>query len=156
MGQDIPAGLYNVTAGAGQSGNFIVNGPDTYDEILGSADGMGVPEVRARLRSGDKIQLSGLSSVIFTPVTSPYVTSVKTTNLYAGTWTVGQDIAPGRYVATPGAGQSGNFIIDAEGVDEILGSADGMGVPNVTVTIHKGDVIEISGLAQVTMTPKAA
>lgn len=145
-----------MTAGAGQSGNFIVNGTDTYDEILGSAVGLEVPEVRARLRNGDKIQLSGLSSVTFAPVTRPYVTSVKTTDLYAGTWIVGQDIAPGRYVATPGTGQSGNFIIEAEGVDEILGSADGIGVPNVTVTIHKGDVIEISGLAQVTMTPNAS
>lgn len=94
VGRDIPAGLYNVTAGAGQSGNFIVTGNDTYDEILGSADGLGVPEVRARLQKGDKIQLAGLSSVIFTPVATPYVTVVKPVDLYAGTCTVGQDIAP--------------------------------------------------------------
>lgn len=154
VGTDIPAGLYNVTAGAGQSGNFIVTGNDTYDEILGSADGLGVPEVRARLQNGDKIQLAGLSSVVFTPVATPYVTVVKPVDLYAGTWTVGQDIAPGRYIATPGAGQSGNFIINGEGIDEILGSADGLGVPSVTVTVHKGDVIQISGLARVVMTPK--
>ncbi|MST31899.1 hypothetical protein GHK86_04050 [Acidimicrobiaceae bacterium USS-CC1] len=156
VGTDIPAGLYNVTAGAGQSGNFIVNGGDSYNEVLGSADGLGVPEVRARLRKGDKIELSGLSSVTFTPVATPYVTTVKVVDLYAGTWIVGQDIAPGRYVATPGAGQSGNFIVNAEGIDEILGSADGIGVPNVTVTLHKGDVIQIAGLARVVMTPKTA
>ncbi len=154
VGQDIPAGLYDVTAAAGQSGNFIVNGADSYDEILGTAEGMGIPKVRVQLRSGDKIQISGLSSVVFSPVTTPYVTTVKTVDLYAGTWFVGKDLAPGRYVATPGHGQSGNFIIDAEGVDEILGTADGMGVPNVTVTVHKGDVIQVSGLSTVVMTPK--
>jgi len=154
VGPDIPAGLYNVTAGAGQSGNFIVTGNDNYDEILGSADELGVPEVRAWLQNGDKIQLSGLSSVTFTPVATPYVTAIEPVDLYAGTWTVGQDIAPGRYVATPGAGQSGNFIINGEGINEILGSADGLGVPSVTVTVHKGDVIQISGLARVVMTPK--
>jgi len=155
VGPDIPAGLYNVTPGAGQSGNFIVTGSDYYNEVLGSADGIGVPEVRARLQKGDEIQLSGLSSVTFTPVATPYVTAVKPVDLYAGTWTVGQDIAPGRYVATPGAGQSGNFIINGEGINEILGSAEGVGVPSVTVTVHKGDVIQISGLARVVMTPKA-
>lgn len=154
VGRDIPPGIYDVTAGTSQSGNFIVTGEDSYNEILGSADGMGVPKVRVRLRKGDKVQLDSLSAARFTPVTSPYVTTVKTVNLYAGTWTVGKDLAPGRYVATPGAGQSGNFIVDAEGVDEILGKADGMGVPSVTTTLRKGDVIDISGMAKVVMTPK--
>ena len=75
----------------------------------------------------------------FTPVT-----------LYAGTWTVGQDIGEGRYVAAPGAGQSGNFMVDPEGVNEILGSG---GVPNVTVNLKKGDTITIGSLGQVMMTP---
>jgi hypothetical protein len=54
-------------------------------------------------------------------------------------------------VATPGPGESGNFIVAAEGVDEILGGS--YGVPSVTATLHGGDVIDISGLASVTMTP---
>lgn len=154
-GQDVAVGLYNVTPGAGQSGNFIVTGTDEYDEILGgpAADG-GVPEVRAQISDGDSIEIDGLSSVTFTPVTTPLVTSYSTMNLYAGTWTVGQDLGPGRYTATPGAGQSGNFIIEAEGVDEILGgsAADG-GVPSVTFNVSDGDVVDISGMSQVTLTP---
>jgi hypothetical protein len=153
-GHDVAPGLYDVTPGAGQSGNFIVQGTDTYDEILGGSADLGVPIVRAQISKEDRIQISGLSQVIFTPVTSPYVITHSLVTLYAGTWTVGRDLGPGRYVATPAAGQSGNFIIENEGVDEILGGDTSVGgVPNVTTTVKKGDVIEISGLSQVTMTP---
>jgi hypothetical protein len=155
-GKDVAAGLYDVTPGPGQSGNFIVQGTDTYDEILGgdSTTG-GVPMVRAKISTGDKIQTSGLSQVTFTPVTSPLVKTHSPVTLYAGTWTVGQDVGPGRYVATPGAGQSGNFIITNETVDEILGGDSTMGaVPNVTFNVSNGDVIDISSLSQVTLTPK--
>jgi len=150
-GTDVVPGLYNVTAGPGQSGNFIVQGTDSYDEILGASSGDGVPEVRAQISKGDSIQISSLSQVIFTPVTTPLVTTHTLVTLYAGTWTVGQDIGPGRYVATPGSGQSGNFIVENESVDEILGGSDG--VPSVSVSLQSGDVITISSLSQVTMTP---
>jgi hypothetical protein len=155
VGTDVVPGLYDVTPGAGQSGNFIVQGTDEYDEVLGNASGLGVTKARVKLQSGDKVQISGLSTVTFTPVSSPYVTAYAPATLYAGTWTVGQDIGAGRYVATPGAGQSGNFIVEAEGVDEVLGGSNGLGVPSVTVDLHKGDVITISGLSTVTMTPKS-
>jgi hypothetical protein len=134
----------------------MVDGTDSYNEILGAADGTGmsVPTVRAHISTGDSIQISGLSQVIFTPVSTPLVTTHSPITLYAGDWTVGQDLGPGRYLAMPGAGQSGNFFIDAEGINEILGgSASDGGVPNVTFTVQTGDVINISGLSQVTLTP---
>jgi hypothetical protein len=154
-GKDLAVGLYDVTPGAGQSGNFIVTGTDMYDEVLGtdSSDG-GVPKVRATISNGDQIQISGLSSVTFTPVTAVFVTAHATTTLYAGTFTVGQDIGAGKYVATPGSGQSGNFIVTGnDSYDEILGgdSSEG-GVPSVTATLTDGDIVNISGLSQVTMT----
>ena len=34
-GTDVKSGLYDVTAGPGQSGNFVVQGTDSYNEILG-------------------------------------------------------------------------------------------------------------------------
>ena len=154
-GKDVAVGLYDVTPGAGQSGNFTVSGTDSYDEILGGDPTTGgVPKVRTTISNGDQIQISGLSGVTFTPVTTPYSTSHTTTNLYAGTWTVGQDIGAGRYVATPGAGQSGNFVVSGnDSYDEILGGDSSTGgVPSVTVTLSKGDVIALSGLSQVTMT----
>lgn len=151
-GTDVAVGLYDVTAGPGQSGNFIIIA-ESVDEILGTADGLGVPMIRVNISNGDSIQISGLSQVTFTPVTTPLVTTHTLLNLYAGTWTVGQDIGAGRYVVTPGAGQSGNFIVIAESVDEILGTADGLGVPNITVNLQDGDIIQISSLSQVIMTP---
>ena len=132
-----------------------MTGTDEYNEILGSNGGVGgVPMVRAMISSGDQIMISGLSAVTFAPVTAPLNDSHATTNLYAGTWTVGQDIGAGRYVATPGAGQSGNFSVTGnDEYNEILGGdASTGGVPSVTVTLTKGDVIAISGLSQVTMT----
>jgi hypothetical protein len=92
--------------------------------------------------------------VIFTPVTAPFITSHTATTLYAGTFTVGRDIGAGRYVATTTVGSSGNFIVNgADSYDEILGVSNGQGVPQLTVTLTDGDVIAISGLSQVTMTP---
>lgn len=153
-GKDVAVGLYDVTT-TGGSGNFIVTGPDSYNNILGSAGGLGVSKVRAKISDGDQIQISGLSNVVFTPVATPFVTKPTTVNLYSGTFTVGEDIAPGRYVATTTPGKSGNFIVSGpDSVNEILGQTSGMGVANVTTNLSDGDVITISGLEQVTMTPK--
>ena len=56
-------------------------------------------------------------------------------------WVVGLDIAPGRYVVTPGKGMMGNLYIDDGGwlakTNEILGGD--YGVPSVTVTLDEGD-----------------
>lgn len=144
-------GLYDVTTGTGQSGHFVVSGTDSYNDVLGTR---GVPKIRVEIAKGDQIKISDLSQVFFKPVSTAFVTSHSAVTLYAGTWTVGQDLGPGRYVATPGSGQSGEFSIASEGVDEVLGGdpSDG-GVSSYTFGVRSGDVIEITGLAQVTLTP---
>lgn len=147
-------GLYDVTTGAGQSGSFVVSGTDSYNEILDASGSQGVPEIRVQIANDDQIQISGLSQVYFTPVSTPYVTTQSQGSLYAGTWTVGQDLGPGTYVATPGAQQNGTLTIAAEGVDETLSSNPRHGAASsVTFTVQSGDVIQIAGLGQVTLTP---
>jgi hypothetical protein len=147
-------GLYNVTTVPGQVGRFVVTGTDNYNEILDSSGTQGVPEVRAQISTGDQIRITGLSEVVFTPVSSPLVTTQCAVNLYAGTWTVGQDLGPGTYVATPGSGESGKFVIKNENVNVTLGSDPSKGeVRSVTFSVNDGDVIDISGLAQVALTP---
>jgi hypothetical protein len=84
----------------------MVDGTNSYNEILGQNGVDGAAKVRTQISGGDTIQISGPSQVVFTPVTSPLVTTHTAVNLYAGTWTVGQDFGPGRYVATPGAGRA--------------------------------------------------
>jgi hypothetical protein len=149
-GIDVVPGLYNVTTLAGQSGRFVVTGADSYNDALDAS----VSEIRVQISSGDLIRILGLSEVKFTPVTTPFVTTHSAVNLYAGTWTVGQDLGPGRYVATPATGQSGRFVIKAEGVNAILGGIPILGeVPSLAFSVKDGDVIEISGLGQVTLTP---
>jgi hypothetical protein len=90
-------------------------------------------------------------------VSAPYLTAHSTTTIYAGTFVVGQDIGAGRYVATPGAGQSGNFMVSGnDSYNEILGgSAANGGVPNVSVTLANDDIISISSLSAVTLTPSS-
>lgn len=153
-GTDVAAGLYDVTTGPGQSGSFIVNGTDSYNEVLGSSSSRGVTEIRVQISNDDQIQISGLSQVFFTPVSTPFVTTHSAATLYAGTWTVGQDLGPGSYVATAGAGQRGTFTITSEGVNETMSGNPRYGTASsVTFSVQNGDVIEISGLDQVTLTP---
>jgi hypothetical protein len=147
-------GLYDVTTEPGQMGKFIVTGKDNYNETLDASGTPGVPKVRAQISTGDRIRISGLSAVVFTPVSTPLVTTQCAVNLYAGTWTVGQDLGPGSYVAAPGTGQSGKFVVRAEGVNVVLGGDPSLGeVPSVTFSVKDGDVIDISGLGQVALTP---
>ena len=153
-GTDVAPGLYDVTTGPDQSGSFIVNGTDSYNEVLDASGSRGVPKIRVQISNGDQIQISGLSQVFFTPVSTPFVTTHTAVTLYAGTWTVGQDLGPGSYVASPGAGQSGTFIITAEGVSVTLGGDPKNGaVSSVTFNVQNNDVIQISNLEQVTLAP---
>ena len=143
-----------MTTDPGQHGRFIVVGTNSYNDVLDSSGILGVPIIRVQISTGDQIRISRLSDVIFTPVSTPFVTTHSAVTLYAGTWTVGQDLGPGRYVATPSAGQSGKFVIKSEGVDQILGSDPSLGeVPNVTFVVKEGDVIMISGLGEVELAP---
>lgn len=148
--RDIKPGLYDVTPGGGQ-GNFHISGSNTYNEILGGD--YGVNRVRVDLADNSSIEVSGLSNVIFTPVSSPFVTEYKETELYAGTFTVGEDIAAGRYIVKPGAGQEGNFHVSGSSfVNEILGGE--YGVPEYSVTLESGDNIELSSFNSVLFSPK--
>ena len=66
-GTDVSVGLYDVTPAAGQSGNFIVNGTNSYNEILGGDSNYGgVPNVSVTLSDGDVRHISGLSEVTLT------------------------------------------------------------------------------------------
>jgi hypothetical protein len=154
-GTDVAPGLYDVTTGPDQKGSFVVTGTDSYNEVLDSSGTQGVPEIRVLIANGDQIQLSKLTQVYFTPVSTPFVTSHTAVTLYPGTWTVGQDLGPGRYVATPAAGESGSFVITNEGVNVVLGNAPGRGeMPSVTFSVQSGDVLTITGnLGQVTLQP---
>jgi hypothetical protein len=156
VGTDIPPGRYVITAAAGETGNISASTDDdpvAIDEVLGTADGLGVASVTTDLVKNEIVKIADLAHVTFTPAT----TELRTT-LSAGEWEVGLDIAPGRYVVTPGSGQSGNFVVyDTTGfpdTDEVLGTADGLGVPTVTVTLKSGDTIDISGLSIVTFAAK--
>lgn len=144
VGKEIPAGRYVMTPEGG-SGNFIVENDDdpVINEILGDSSMGGVPSVTDTLKNGEKIQISGIPNVKFTPAT----TQLKTT-LTTGEWVVGEDIKAGRYKITPTSG-SGNFIVEKDGdpvVNEILGDSSMGGVPSITATLTNGEVIQISGL----------
>lgn len=154
VGKDVPAGRYVITPGPGQSGNLTGSTPDDpalIDEVLGVEDGLGIPSYTSTLTQGEQIKIDGMSQVIFTPA----VTKLRTV-IGSGDWIAGLDVPLGRYVVTPGTGQSGNFVVydtdGTPGTDEVLGAADGLGVPSVTVDLTLGQVIYISGIPTVKFT----
>jgi uncharacterized protein YjdB len=158
-GKDVQAGLYDVTPVDGE-GNFFVTssgGDLNVNEILGPDPSWGqVSKVRVRILAGDEIELSGINQTHFEPVTTPFVTTVQALSLYTGSWVVGEDIAAGRYKATPASGSgSGNFMVFSKDgmlvTNEILGGD--IGVKEVTVNLEDGGIIDIGSINQVNFTP---
>jgi len=84
--------------------------------------------------------------------------SAELTILFAGTFTVGIDIPPGRYIIT--AGDSGNFFV-REGDTPIVvaklingeNESHPSGVPSITTDLKTGQEIEIRGINNATFTP---
>ena len=154
-GKDIQIGLYDITSING-NGIFTViagGGALRSNEVLGNAQNLGISKVRVNIQNGDEITLAGIDKVHFQPVTTPIITTVHTVNMYSGSWVVGEDIAAGRYMATTSG--SGNFVLNTiEGIpdiNEILGGNSG--VRNITVDLTDGEIIDISGIRQVMLTP---
>ena len=79
-------------------------------------------------------------------------TDAKAVTLGLGAFVVGTDVQPGRYVITPGKGQTGHISISSTSdpmiVNESLGvdATNQLGVPSVTTDLAVGDTISISGL----------
>ncbi|WP_158287108.1 Ig-like domain-containing protein [Mesobacillus foraminis] len=154
-GKDIPAGRYKITAKAG-SGNLVI-GMGTEDrfinEILSSEkDEFGVTAVTTDIKAGDNIEISGLDNVQFTRVAN-----IRSNTLHSGYWTVGKDIAPGKYKITTPDYMGNLFIYRGDNllVNEILAHKPGTyTVTSVTVTLKSGDRIGISGLDHVVFTKR--
>lgn len=85
--------------------------------------------------------------------------TAKAVTLGAGTWTVGTDVQPGRYVITTTSGAGNISSTDADAwlvINEILAadpSASGQGVKSVTTDVKSGQKIQIQGLNAVVFTP---
>jgi len=158
-GIDIHTGCYDVTTLGIGSGNFTVTSAsgilNTNEVLTSDTSTIGVLKTRVILARGDVINISGISEVHFQPVASPFVTTVRTVTLSAGTFNVNQDVASGRYFITGEPGETGNFIIyDSTGVpivNEILGAPDG--VPSITLNLASGETIDIDGINGVTFIP---
>ncbi len=151
VGTDIPEGRYVITADG--SGNLFIydsTGLPYINEILGGED-LGVKSVTTDISEGDKIEISGIDKVTFTPAK----TKLAKDTLSTGNWVVGIDIAAGRYDAS--SQDNGNFFVyDKSGfpvVNEILGGGD-LGVEKVTVNLEDGFSITISGMNEVKFTSK--
>lgn len=147
VGKDIPEGRY-VCKSAGGSGNFIVNkdGVPVINDILDPNGENGVKTVTCDLSAGETIQISNINKVKFTPAQTKISDKLTT-----GTWEVGIDIKPGRYVASAKRG-AGNFIVYNNGiptVNEILDASGANGVKTVTCNLKDGEIINISSLNEV-------
>lgn len=157
VGEDVKAGRYTVSATSG-SGNFFnhpkkSNGQEV-NEILGTDDVSETPSVTATFKKGDQVEISGMASAHFVPVTIR--NKHNTTALGTGYWTVGKDIKKGKYTVSAANGTSGNFFVYPKNpfgseVNEILGSDTSSGeVPKINVKLKKGDLINVAGMSSVT------
>ena len=157
VGEDIEVGRYEITTTEGQSGNlFIRKESDSgfVNDILGKNEFGGVEKVTVYLEGGEEIEISGLDSVLFTPITKVE----KTDEIHSGNWIVGIDIEPGTYIATTLEGQSGNlFVDDKDGstiTNEILGKNEFGGVDKAQLKLKEGYQIRISGINNVMLEKK--
>jgi hypothetical protein len=155
-GKDIQAGLYDATIVTGK-GHFEVytkNRYSSFEEVFSSEQNPEAAKVRTKIVNGDKIYIArSINTMHFQPVATSFVKSVQRVTIYCGIWTVGEDIAAGRYVVAPVSG-SADFIIIQNGVpvtDDTLGEASQ--IKSDTVELRDGDTILIKNLNQVTLTP---
>lgn len=147
VGKDINPGRY-VCKSLGGAGNFVVEkgGVPTVNEILDPSGKNGVKTVTCNLTKGESIKISSIKKVKFTPAETKI-----SDKLSAGTWEVGVDIKPGRYVAKVKHG-SGNFVVNDNGVptvNEILDASGENGVKTVTCDLKDGEIINVSSLNEV-------
>ncbi len=70
VGEDIGVGRYRVTSGPVQNGSFVVLGKTTYyNAVFGTIQGLNtVSELDVNLLKNDKIMISGMNQVYFTPL----------------------------------------------------------------------------------------
>lgn len=140
IGRDIKPGRYVIRALKG-SGN-ISNSDASINIILGeTADDDQITSFTTNLQKGDKLDISGIESTSFKPVTKYSFQK----SLSAGNWLVGRDIKPGRYVIKPVTG-SGNLISEGsedEDLNEILSTSPSEGeVSKVTADLVKGEAVQ--------------
>ncbi|WP_239257231.1 hypothetical protein [Listeria ilorinensis] len=84
----------------------------------------------------------------------PYPTTAKEVTLGAGTFIIGEDIEPGRYVIHTDE-PSGN-INSGLNINEILGTDTSFAVNDIVATLEKDQELQIQNLNAVTFTPKDA
>lgn len=174
-GQHLDPGLYEVTVKSGARA-LISGGMDELDPLMNLLELLAAPELaerpgspavaklRLELSDGDEVVLSagprqelGEFTLAFTPVASRRIEPIGgTVILYSGRWSVGDDLAPGRYVLEVDPGVRGSLQVVGgghRGAVELLDGdgADG-GRPSVSLDLSIGDRIAISGIDEVTFT----
>ena len=147
----LSAGVYDVTFNG--TGNFNVYDKDgklLTNEVGGGAD-IGISKYRAILTEGCKIKIAGMS--INTLPVEKKLSAYAEMSLYAGYWTVGEDVTSGRYKVSTARGNGNFMIFGSDGMpktNEILGSS---GVKEILVNLEDNDIIQISSLNHVKFTP---
>ncbi|WP_125591199.1 hypothetical protein [Companilactobacillus jidongensis] len=125
------------------------------------------------MKKYSKLLMAGLATITFSTAlmettntsfnvsqTTVVSAKAKLATLIPGSYKVGSDLKPGRYVITSTDGASGNISstpkrsLHGDSINEILGSEIDYGqVPSVTATLSKGDKVKVEGLTSATFTP---
>jgi len=151
-GIDIPIGRYLATTTENSFGSVVVYELGTsypeISEVLGNfSDTANVPSIALTLVQNQKIEITGLNIVHFTPLQTELKTELTT-----GEWDVGLDIAPGTYTISSKDGLSGSVTI-LDGNNPVgyakLGNNGTDDQQSAVVTLKQGQIIRISNIPTV-------
>ncbi len=149
VGKEINQGIYITEAdSSGKVELYDSKGNKVFEETI-KENGNSVPNKSVIiLKDGDKLVISGMNKLNFTPYKRQYRDV-----LNQGIWQVGENVKPGNYMIEIPSGVGGISVSDAIGMPIFNELVNNSVSQSVKISLVKGDNINIMGLSGVKLVP---
>lgn len=149
VGKQINPGIYITEAdSSGKVELYDSQGNKIFDETI-KENGNSIPNKSVIiLKDGDKLVISGMNKLSFTPYKRQYRDV-----LNQGIWQVGQNVKPGNYMIEIPSGVGVISVSDAIGMPIFNELVNNSVSQSVKISLVKGDNINIMGLSGVKLVP---
>ncbi|WP_066874637.1 hypothetical protein [Clostridium mediterraneense] len=149
VGKQINQGIYITEAdSSGKVELYNSKGNKVFEETI-KEDGNSVPNKSVIiLKDGDKLVISGMNKLSFTPYKRQYRDV-----LNQGIWQVGENVKPGNYMIEIPSGVGVISVSDAMGMPIFNELVNNSVSQSVKISLVKGDNINIMGLSGVKLVP---
>ena len=149
VGKQINQGIYITEAdSSGKVELYNSKGNKVFEETI-KEDGNSVPNKSVIiLKDGDKLVISGMNKLSFTPYKRQYRDV-----LNQGIWQVGENVKPGNYMIEIPSGVGVISVSDAMGIPIFNELVNNSVSQSVKISLVKGDNINIMGLSGVKLVP---